>query len=45
MAVLVCDKKVLTQDAPYGTPETKASMCLGCLRCIQACSKGAIHML
>lgn len=45
LAALACEKKVLTQEAPFELPETKAGMCLGCSLCIQACPKGAIHML
>lgn len=45
MAALVCKKKVLTQEAPYAMPDTKASRCLSCSLCMQACPKGAIHVL
>jgi Fe-S-cluster-containing hydrogenase component 2 len=44
-AALVCKKKVLTQETPYEMPATKASMCLSCSLWMQACPKGAIHVL
>jgi len=45
MAVLICKKRVLTQDEPYGIPDTNASMYLGCSLCVQACPKDALHVL
>jgi Fe-S-cluster-containing hydrogenase component 2 len=44
-ATLVCDRKVLTQEAPHEMPDTKASMCLSCALCMQACPQNAIHMM
>ncbi|MBN1146356.1 MAG: 4Fe-4S binding protein [Anaerolineales bacterium] len=44
-AALVCERKVLTQEAPYEMPDAKADMCLGCSLCLQACPKGALKML
>lgn len=44
-AALACERKVLTQEAPYDMPDTKAHMCLGCSLCMPACPEGAIHML
>jgi Fe-S-cluster-containing hydrogenase component 2 len=44
-AALVCERKILTQESPYEMPDTKASMCLSCSRCMLACSMGAIRML
>ena len=44
-AALLCNKKVLTQEAPYEMPDTKPAMCLSCSLCLQACPKKAIHMM
>jgi Fe-S-cluster-containing hydrogenase component 2 len=44
-AALLCERKVLTKEAPYDMPDAKASMCLGCSLCMQACSKGAIYLM
>jgi translation initiation factor RLI1 len=44
-AVLVCDKKVLTQESPYEMPDTKASMCLSCALCVQACPMDAVRVI
>ena len=44
-AALVCDRKVLTQEAPYEMPDTKAAMCLSCALCKLACPTGAISVM
>ncbi len=44
-AALICERKVLTQEAPFEMPDAKASMCLSCSMCLWACPKGAIHVL
>jgi translation initiation factor RLI1 len=44
-AALLCDRKVLTQEAPYELPDVKAAMCLGCSLCLPACPQDAICML
>jgi Fe-S-cluster-containing hydrogenase component 2 len=44
-AALLCERKVLTQETPYEMPDAKASMCLSCSLCMQACPKGAIHVM
>jgi Fe-S-cluster-containing hydrogenase component 2 len=44
-AALLCERKVLTQKMPYEMPDAKASMCLSCSLCIQACPKGAIYLM
>ena len=43
--MLVCERKVVTQSAPYELPDTRASMCLGCSLCLKVCPAGAIHLL
>jgi Fe-S-cluster-containing hydrogenase component 2 len=43
-AALVCERKVLTQEAPYEMPDAKASMCLSCSLCVLECPKSAIHV-
>jgi Fe-S-cluster-containing hydrogenase component 2 len=45
LAVLECERKVLFQEAPHEMPDVKAFMCLSCALCVQACPKGAIHVL
>ena len=44
-AALLCKKKVLTQEAPYEMPDTKASMCLSCSLCMQGCPTGAVCVM
>jgi len=44
-AALACEKNILTQETPYEMPDTKASMCLGCSECIQACPASAVHLM
>ena len=44
-AALVCEKNVLTQSSPYELPDTKASMCLSCATCVQACPEEAVRVL
>ena len=44
-AALLCEKKILTQEAPFEMPDIKPSMCLGCSLCMQACPKKAILMI
>ncbi|MEW5871808.1 MAG: 4Fe-4S binding protein [Chloroflexota bacterium] len=44
-AVLLCEKKILYQEAPYEMPDTRASMCLGCALCLKACPMDALRML
>lgn len=44
-AALACERNILTQEAPYEMPDTKASMCLGCSECVQACPVGAVHIM
>jgi len=44
-AALLCKKKVLTQEAPYELPDTKAAMCLSCAVCVPACPTGAVFVI
>ena len=44
-AALVCEKKILTQEALYEMPDTKAAMCLSCAVCVQACPNNAVHLM
>ena len=44
-AALVCEKKILFQEAPYEMPETRAPMCLGCAACLQECPADALLMM
>jgi len=44
-AALECERKVLTQEAPYEMPDNNAAMCLSCALCMQACPRGAIHVM
>ena len=44
-AALVCEKKILTQKAPYEMPDTKAAMCLSCAICVQACPQNAVRVM
>jgi len=44
-AALKCDRKVLTQETHHEMPDTKASMCLGCADCVQACPVDAIRVM
>ena len=44
-AVLECERKVITQEAPYEMPDTKSSMCLSCALCVLVCPKDAIRVM
>ena len=44
-AVLACEKKILTQEAPYEMPDVKASMCLSCANCVLACQQNAVILI
>ena len=44
-AALACEKNILTQAAPYEMPDTKASACLSCAICVQACPKNAVRVM
>jgi Fe-S-cluster-containing hydrogenase component 2 len=44
-AALWCERRVLTQEAPYEMPDANVSMCLSCALCMQACPKGAVCMM
>jgi len=44
-ASLVCERKVLTQEAPYEMPDPKVAMCLSCALCALACLQNAIHVM
>ena len=44
-ATLVCEKKILTQEAPYELPDVKASICLSCATCVQACPQNAVKVM
>jgi len=44
-AVLACEKKILRQEAPYEMPDAKASMCLSCAICVQACPQNAVRVM
>lgn len=44
-AIQVCERKVITQEAPFELPDTRSSMCLGCALCLRECLNGAIRML
>jgi Fe-S-cluster-containing hydrogenase component 2 len=44
-AILECERKLITQEAPYEMPDIKSSMCLGCALCMRVCLNGAIRML
>lgn len=44
-AALLCERKVLTQESPHEMPDTKASMCLSCAECVQACPMNAICVM
>lgn len=41
-AALICERKVLRQEAPGEIPDVYPSMCLGCSDCLTACPLGAI---
>ncbi|MFH2039930.1 MAG: 4Fe-4S binding protein [Chloroflexota bacterium] len=43
--MLACERKVVTQQAPYELPDARSSMCLGCSLCMNVCPAGAIRML
>lgn len=44
-AIQVCERRILTQEAPFEMPDSRPSMCLGCALCLRECLNGAIHML
>ena len=44
-AALACEKKLLTQEAPYEMPDVKASMCMSCALCVEACPQGAVRVM
>lgn len=44
-AALVCEKKILTQTSPYEMPDTKATVCLSCAICVQACPQNAVRVM
>ena len=44
-AMLVCEKKILMQETPYEMPDVKASMCLSCATCVQACPQNAVRVM
>ncbi|MBC8336923.1 MAG: 4Fe-4S binding protein [Anaerolineales bacterium] len=45
LAALVCEKNILIQEAPYEMPDTKASSCLSCAICVQACPQDAVLVM
>ena len=44
-AALLCERKILYQEAPYEMPEVRAAMCLGCSICLKACPLDALRMM
>jgi len=44
LAVKVCEKKILKQEAPFEMPFRLSEMCLGCSDCVEACPRKAIRM-
>ena len=44
-ATLLCERKIIYQEAPYEMPDTRASMCLGCALCLKACPMNALCMM
>ena len=44
-AALACEKKLLTQEAPYEMPDAKAAMCMSCAICVQACPQKAVKVM
>lgn len=41
-AALACERKLLTQEAPYEIPMTDPFLCRGCADCVRACPEKAI---
>jgi formate hydrogenlyase subunit 6/NADH:ubiquinone oxidoreductase subunit I len=44
-ASLICERKVLRQDAPGDMPELYPSRCLGCVDCLPACPTRALQLM
>ena len=44
VAALACEKKLLTQEAPYEIPMTNPFLCRGCADCVRACPEKAIQI-
>ena len=45
LALAVCKKKLLKQDAPYEVPYVDGSLCQSCFDCLKACPLKAIRKL
>lgn len=43
-AVLVCERKVIKQEAPYEKPDPPM-LCVGCAACVAACQNKAIILI
>lgn len=43
-AALVCERRLLKQEAPYESPMTDPVLCRGCGDCVRACSLKAISI-
>ena len=41
-AAQACTRKMLRQEAPFGTPMPDPFMCKGCADCVRACPQKAI---
>jgi len=44
-AAILCERKILYQEEAFELPDTKASMCLGCSLCLNACPRNALRMM
>lgn len=45
-AAEVCEKKLLTQEAPYEMPDVKApALCLSCALCVTVCPHNAVRVM
>ena len=44
-AALLCERKILYQEAPNEMPDARSEMCLGCSICLKACPMDALRMM